>query len=94
MRLLFSNHRKEQQEAKARGRAEVRSHIGELEAGKENHLAALYPALLSGNREMACLAAEAVHAYMNRLDPAGTIRLDRRFRQYTSMAWRIDWMKI
>ena len=94
MRLLFSNHRKEQQEAKARGRAEVRSHIGELEAGKENHLAALYPALLSGNREMACLAAEAVHAYMNRLDPAGTIRLDRRFRQYTSMEWRIDWMKI
>lgn len=94
MRLLFSNHRKEQQEAKARGCAEVRSHIGELEAGKENHLAALYPSLLSGDREMTRLAAEAVHVYMNRLDPAGTIRLDRRFRQYTSMEWRIDWTKI
>lgn len=93
MLSFFQNYRKKQQEAKAQYRAKVRSHIEELESGKENHLAALYPALLSKDRELAGQAAEAVHAYMSRLDAAKTIRLAGRFRQYTSMEWTIDWTR-
>ncbi len=85
MGFTFPNHKKKQEEAEALRRAEVRSHIVKLEAGKEKYLAALYPVLLSGDRETAGLAAEAVHRYLSNLNESKLIKLDRQFRQYTSM---------
>ena len=72
----------------------TRAHMEALKYGKEHHLAALYPVVLSQDRELSNLAAKAVHAYMSSLDAPKIIRLDRQFRQYTSMEWTIDWTKI
>ena len=94
MGFTFPNHKKKQEEAEALRRAEVRSHIVKLEAGKEKYLAALYPVLLSGDQETAGLAAEAIHGYLSSLNESKFIKLDRQFRQYTSMEWTIDWTRI
>lgn len=74
--------------------AGVYAHIGQLEAGHENRLAALYPMILSEDGTLANIAAQAVHTYMSRLDVSHIIKLDRQFRQYTSMEWSVDWKKI
>lgn len=73
---------------------EIYTHIAGLEAGEVNHLARLYPSLLSGDKALVNAVAEALHAYMDRLDAVHIIRLDRRFRQYTSMEWSYDWGKV
>lgn len=73
---------------------EIYTHIAGLEAGEVNLLARLYPSLLSGDKALVNAVAEALHAYMDRLDAVHIIRLDRRFRQYTSMEWSYDWGKV
>lgn len=59
-----------------------------------NDLAVWYPMLLSGDAALVNKAAEAIHAYMCSLDAPHIIRLDRVFRQYTSMEWSYDWEKL
>lgn len=94
MLFPFQKHMKKQKDVKALWEADVRSHIIKLEAGRENHLAALYPVLLSEDQKLAGGAAEAIHTYMSRLDAAKVIQLSRKFRQYTSMEWTVDWAKL
>lgn len=94
--MLFSswNHKNQRTDREDALYESVRVHMARLEAGREQHLAALYPMVLSQDRELANLAAGAVHAYMSSLDAPKIIRLDRQFRQYTSMEWTTDWTKI
>lgn len=92
--MLFRGHKKKQRVIEDVQHTEVYAHIARLEAGEINHLATLYPSLLSGNKALVNVAAEAIHAYMYRLDAVNIIRLDRQFRHYTSMEWNYDWKKI
>lgn len=59
-----------------------------------NDLAVWYPMLLTGDASLVNKAAEKIHAYMCSLDAPHIIRLDRVFRQYTSMEWSYDWEKL
>lgn len=72
----------------------IDSLVSELEKGHENQLAALYPMVLSKDAARVNTAANAIHAYMESLNAAGLIKLDRRFRDYTSMQWSIDWKQV
>lgn len=62
-----------------------------LEAGQENALAVLYPALLSRDENLANSAAEAIYTYLESLNVSKIIKLSLRFREYTSMEWSVDW---
>ena len=101
--LLF--HLKKQKNTKTpqlRGAAPVNSELYErassfiagLEAGEDNCLPALYPMVLSKDRKLANMAAQAIHAHMKNLDAPKIIDLSRRFCIYTSMEWFIDWSEI
>lgn len=70
------------------------SFIAGLEAGEDNCLPALYPMVLSKDRKLANMAAQAIHAHMKNLDAPKIIDLSRRFCIYTSMEWFIDWSEI
>lgn len=92
--MLLGSHKKRQEDIVNARYAEIYAHIEKLETGEENHLAALYPVLLSGDKTLENIVAKAIHAYMECLDAANIIRLDRQFRQYTSMEWLIEWKKV
>lgn len=94
--MLFSlwNGKKKEPDAQNTCCANISAHIEGLKSGQENHLAALYPMLLSEDKASAETAAEAIHTYMSRLKASDIISLDRRFRQYTSMEWCVDWTDI
>lgn len=92
--MPFWNHKKKQTDTEDGRREEISAHIAGLEAGEVNHLAVLYPVLLSGDKALVNVVAEAIHAYMHCLDAAKIIRLDRQFRQYTSMEWYHDWERV
>ncbi len=85
--------KKQRVDTKSICRSEIETHIERLQAGHENHLAVLYSMLLSEDEGAVNIVAEAIHTYMYRLDAMNIIRLDRVFRQYTSMEWSIDWEK-
>lgn len=92
--MLFGSHKKKQTDIEIERYAEIYAHIEKLKAGEENYLAALYPILLCDDKVLVNIVAEAVHAFMDYLNAANIIRLDRQFRQYTSMEWSIDWKKV
>lgn len=92
--MLIWNKKKKQADEENACCIEICTHIEQLEAGHENHLAALYPVLLLGDETLVNIAADAIHACMSRLDAAAVIRLDGQFRQYTSMEWSIHWRKL
>lgn len=91
MSFSFLFHKKKGADAKSICHDRAYSYMEQLAAGQENCLAALYSELLSEDEAFINSVAEAIHAYMSRLDAPNIIKLDRQFRQYTSMEWSIDW---
>lgn len=92
--MPFWSHKRKQTDTENERRDEIYTHITRLEAGEVNQLAVLYSSLLSKDKALVNVVAEAIHAYMHHLDAVKTIRLDRQFRQYTSMEWYHDWERI
>lgn len=92
--MLFGGCKKQETVIEIERYAEIYDCMEKLETGEENRLAALYPVLLSDDKALVNQVAGVIHTYMNSLDAAKIIRLDRQFRQYTSMEWMIDWKKV
>ena len=74
--------------------AQVQKAIAEIDAGNESYLPVAYQLLVNADARAMEEIAEAVAAYMRRLNPAGILHLNEHFRQYTSMEWWIEWRKV
>lgn len=92
--MALWNHKKGRADTVNSRYTEAAAHIEQLLAGCENRLAVLYPMLWLKDKALVNIVAEAIHRYMRRLQAADIIRLDRQFRQYTSMEWSIDWQRL
>ncbi|MBQ7775846.1 MAG: hypothetical protein IJ379_07985 [Lachnospiraceae bacterium] len=88
--LTFWKKDKEKSEAVKR----LEQAIDEFRQGKQNYLPAIYQALASKDKEAMKLAAHEIAQYMKGLDSNQLIRLDERFREYSSMEWNIWWEKV
>ncbi len=72
----------------------VRAAVQELKQGKEKYLHIVYQALMSDDKELVKCAAQGISGYMKRLTTTQIIKLDERFRQYTSMEWNVSWCDV
>lgn len=72
----------------------IQTGIIEFEAGDTMNIALVYQAFAFTEEMILKMAAKAIHGYMTGLNSMELIRLDERFRQYTSLEWFLDWKQI
>lgn len=72
----------------------VKQAAQELKQGKQNYLFIIYQFLASKDKEVVNYAAYEIGQYMNSLESNHIIRLEERFREYSSIEWTISWKKV
>ena len=72
----------------------VKDAVCKLKQGEQHYLPIVYQALALKDKKIVAYAAGEIAQYMQGLSSDQIIRLDERFREYSSMEWHVSWKTI